>query len=359
MALQRGQPGNLVPGLSDREALVLRHVIHQFVTSATPVGSRTLSRVPEIDLSPATIRNAMSDLEERGILAHPHTSAGRIPTDYGYRLYVNYLMGQEQITASEQELIQSNVDELMPDVEAILARTASLLSGISHNLGVVLAPVFEEGVLERIDLVPLGGNRLLVVVTVNSGLARTVTLEMSTRIPLEVLPKIQRVIQQRLAGSTLRSIRETIRERLANLHDSEGDIARLFIDSTARLFQPVVGARDIYLDGARNLPDIPEFKEDNFRSILEIYEDHDMVLHLLNQPVGDELGVLIGRETSQERAADVSLVTAAYHVGRLPGVLGVIGPRRMNYSRLIHLVQYTAELINNKFSQKQQGDHDQ
>lgn len=354
----RSQPSTLIPGLTDREALVLRHVIHQFVLSATPVGSRSLARLTDLDLSPATIRNAMSDLEERGILAHPHTSAGRVPTDYGYRLYVNYLMTQEEISSREQDLIQQNVDELMPDVEAILARTASLLSGISRNLGVVLAPVFEEGLLERLDLVPLGGSRLLVVVTVSSGLARTVTLEMNTTIPLADLPKINRVIQSRLAGSSLREIRATIQERLANLQDGEGAVARLFIDSTVRLFQPAEAGREIYLDGARHLPDIPDFKEDNFRSILEIYEDHDMVLHLLSQQPGEELAVRIGRETSQEKAQDVSLVTAGYHVGRLPGTLGVIGPRRMNYSRLIHLVQYTADLINKKFSQDGKNEHD-
>jgi heat-inducible transcriptional repressor len=335
------------PGLTDREAVVLRHVIHSFVMTANPVGSRTLSKLEGLDLSAATIRNAMADLEDKGLLAHPHTSAGRVPTDVGYRVYVNYLMTQEHISSEERQLIQQNVDELMPDVEAILERTAHLLSRIGRNLGVVLAPAFEEGVLERLDLVPLGGTRVLVVITVASGLARTVTLEIESRVDPLDLQRVGRAIQQRLVGHTFRQIRETIQERLGDLKDGAG-IARLFLDSTERLFAPTL-VHGVILDGARNLPDIPEFRDDGFRGILEIYEDRDIVMHLLNSQVGEDLSVLIGREHTEERAVDCSLITASYRLGDLPGALGVIGPRRMNYSRLMHLVRYTADLISSRF----------
>jgi heat-inducible transcriptional repressor len=338
----------LVPGLTDREAEVLRHVIHNFVMTANPVGSRTLSKLHELDLSAATIRNAMADLEEKGLLAHPHTSAGRVPTDYGYRVYVNYLMTQERISHEERQLIQQHVDELMPDVEAILERTAQLLSRIGRNLGVVLAPAFEAGILERLDMVPLGGTRILVVITVASGLARTVTLEIDGRVQPADLQGLARLIQTRLAGLSFRQIRESIHDRLADVKDG-GGIARLFLDSTDRLFAPGP-THSVILDGARNIPDIPEFREDGFRSILEIYEDRDIILHLLNSQVGEDLSVLIGREHAEQRAAEYSLITASYHVGSLPGALGIIGPRRMNYSRLMHLVKYTADLISSRFS---------
>ena len=338
----------LAPGLTEREALVLRHVIHNFVMTANPVGSRTLSKIQEMDLSAATIRNAMADLEDKGLLAHPHTSAGRVPTDYGYRVYVNYLMTQERISQEERQLIQQHVDVLMPDVEAILEKTAQLLSRIGRNLGVVLAPAYEEGILERLDLVPLGGNHILVVITVGSGLARTVTLEIESRVEVAALHELGRLIQQRLVGLSFRQIRENIRDRLADVHDDAG-VARLFLDSTDKLFAASAG-HGVILDGARNIPDIPEFREDGFRSILEIYEDRDIILHLLNAQVGEDISVLIGREHAEERAADYSLITASYHVGSLPGALGIIGPRRMNYSRLMNLVKYTADLISSRFS---------
>jgi heat-inducible transcriptional repressor len=289
----------------------------------------------------------MADLEDKGLLAHPHTSAGRVPTDYGYRVYVNYLMTQERISQEERQLIQQHVDELMPDVEAILDRTAHLLSRIGRNLGVVLAPAFEEGILERLDLVPLGGNRLLVVMTVSSGLARTVTLEIESRVRPEDLQGLSRLIQQRLAGLSFRQIRESIRDRLADVRDAQG-VARLFLESTDRLFAPSP-SQGVILEGARNIPDIPEFREDGFRSILEIYEDRDVILHLLSNQMGEDLSVLIGSEHAQERVAEYSLITASYHVGSLPGALGIIGPRRMNYSRLMNLVKYTADLISSRF----------
>lgn len=337
-----------VPGLSDREAMVLRHVIHSFILSANPVGSRTISRLRDIDLSPATIRNAMSDLEEKGLLAHPHTSSGRVPTDFGYRVYVNHLMHLEQLTVEEMELIERNVDELMPDVEAILGRTAQLLSSIGRQLGVVLAPSFEEGRLERFELVPLGRGRLLVVITVASGLARTVTLEIERSVRDEDLPAVARLLQQRLVGLTLKEIRETIQERLADIGGEMGSLARLFIDSTDRLFR-LPTSQALILEGARNIADIPEFREDGFRGVLEILEDREMVLHLLSQHLRDSLRVSIGTELAVERAADYSLVTAGFTVGSLPGSLGIIGPRRMPYSRLVSLVRYTADLINRRF----------
>ena len=341
-----------VPGLTDREALVLRHVIHSFIMSATPVGSRTLSKQPDLGLSAATIRNAMADLEERGLLTHPHTSAGRVPTDMGYRLYVNYMMTQQQISAEEKALIEQNVQELMPDVEAILARTARLLSTISVNLGVVLAPVFEEGRLERIDLVPLSSHRILVVVTVASGLARTVTLEIEQHFDPEDLPGIARVIQQRLVGHSLREIRETIHERLADVRGEGLDVARVFIESTNRLFTSV-GSNDVIVEGAGQLASLPEFREEGLRSVLEIVEDREMVLHLVSRHLEDELSISIGAENENQKVMEYSLITAGYQIGQLPGLLGVIGPRRMDYSRLSSLVRYTASLISRRLGEKQ------
>jgi heat-inducible transcriptional repressor len=348
-ASARNQPGiPMAPGLSDREALVLRHVIHNFILSANPVGSRTVSKLRGIDMSAATIRNAMADLEEKGLLAHPHTSAGRVPTDYGYRVYVNHLMHLEQLSVEEKQLIESNVDELMPDVEAILGRTARLLSSISRQLGVVLSPSFEEGRLERIELVPLARNRMLVVISVASGLAHTVTLEIERELRPEDIPAVRILLQKRLAGLSLREIRETIRERFADIGGELGGLVRLFINSTDRLFR-LPAEQALIVEGARNIPDIPEFREEGLRSVLEILEDREMVLHLLGRHIHDELRVSIGSEHADERAVDYGLVTAGFVVGSLPGALGIIGPRRMPYSRLVSLVRYTADLINRRF----------
>jgi heat-inducible transcriptional repressor len=340
-----------VPGLTEREAEVLNRVIHSYILSANPVGSRTLAKTPDMQLGAATIRNVMADLEDKGLLCHPHTSAGRIPTDLGYRIYVNYLMQQVSLSASEKQLIVENVQQNMPDVDMIMGRTAHLLSTISHNLGIVLAPSFEEGRLEHLDIVPLGLNRILVVITVESGLARTVTLEIEQRINRDDLPIISRMIRQRLVGQTLKEIRNTITERLSDLDNINRDVARLFIDSTTKLFE-VPQKSSVIIEGARNIIDVPEFREEGLSSVLEILEDREIVLHLINRQHAAGQTISIGAENEFETAADYSLISAEFQVGSLPGTLGIIGPRRMNYSKLISLVRYTAKMINKELCDK-------
>ena len=185
--------------LTERERLILREVIAQYVLTASPIGSRTLSKRLEGDISPATIRNVMADLEELGLLNHPHTSAGRIPTELGYRLFVDDLMDRARLTPRERELLDREITRMRSsDIRSVLEQTAHLLAEISSLLCVVMSPRLQEGILHRIDLIGIGGEKILVVITIQSGLVRSLLLEVSASITREEIEWVTAYLNQRL-----------------------------------------------------------------------------------------------------------------------------------------------------------------
>jgi len=217
--------------LNEREKNILRHIIQQFILTASPVGSRNITKKYEIGLSPATVRNIMSDLEDEGYVDHPHTSAGRVPTDKGYRFYVDSLIDIQDIKSSEKAFIKEKLVESY-EADELLKITSVLLSKITHQLACVTYPKLESGVLEKLQLVSLSSTRLLVVISIKSGLVKTITLELSTEIEASKIEPIQNLLNERLSGLTLNEIRKTFNERLHDLIDvDKTSIVRLFYDS--------------------------------------------------------------------------------------------------------------------------------
>ncbi|MEX0601767.1 MAG: heat-inducible transcriptional repressor HrcA, partial [Bacteroidota bacterium] len=199
--------------LNERERSILRHVVHNYIRTALPVGSRFISKKFESNLSPATIRNVMADLEEQGFLSHPHTSAGRVPTDLGYRYYVDYLMEIEQLSGLEKQAIQEQMDRTADPLE-MLRETSKLLGKISKQLSIVASPHLGSGVFERLELISVSSSRLLVVISIRAGLVRTLMLEVGTEVRRESLEQIARMLNERLAGLTLAQIRDTFIDRV-------------------------------------------------------------------------------------------------------------------------------------------------
>ncbi len=333
--------------LNKREQQILQTVIHHYILTASPVGSRALTRHYHLNLSAATVRNVMADLEEKGCLTQPHTSSGRVPTDLGYRFYVDFLMALQQLPEQDRRAIDVHISNQSSDIESILHTTVRLLGDLSRQLGVGLAPSFSEGRLERLDLVPLGGDKVLVVIALKTGIARTITLEISLAQREEQLNRITRVLNQRLAGLTLREIETTIGERLQGVRELPVHVARVFIEAAHKVFHPASTAGEVVIDGARNIIDQPEFSDsDQFRSIIELIEDKQMVVHILKEHLQQERPITIGNEIMEQRISQCSIISANYSVGDLHGTLGIIGPRRMDYGRILALVDYTARRIN-------------
>jgi len=339
--------------LTEREELVLRYIVQNYILTATPVGSRYISkRLEEESISAATIRNTMADLEEKGFISHPHTSAGRVPTDLGYRIYVDALMRGERLSQAEKDVIDRNMS--LSDPAPVLMKEASKLLGlISHQLGIVTAPELLNGTLDRIELVPLASTRLLVVLSLRAGLIKTVTLEVHEEFSRDRLDMVGRMLNERLAGHTLREIRNSYHERLRDVLAEGGDpLMRLLLGSADKIFTESREIDRVQISPTQNILRHPEFANpEQLRGIVELIENEEMVIHLLDARPSDEdvVEVTIGREHDDERLANYSLITTRYKVGTMSGTIGLIGSKRMNYSKMITLVGYIAETITNNF----------
>ena len=342
------------PRLNEREAIILRSVVTRFIQTAAPVGSRVLAEQGVVDLSSASIRNTLSALETNGYLDHPHTSAGRIPTDLGYRAYVDDLTDLPGVSAAEQLLLRTGLQQLYGDVESLMREASRLLGQFTNLLGVVLSPRLATGVLERLDVVPLSSSRLMFVVSVRGGLVKTIVAEFDAEMQRTDLDRVVSAMNERLAGLTLEEIRRTAVERMRDLDAGDGTgVVRLVLHETAALFAELPEDRQAEVGGAQQIVTQPEFQEPGeVRSVIELMENHDVVVHLLEAgarqatPAGRAV-VLIGHESDDANrfGGKYSVVKAQYRFGDTTGSLGVIGPKRMDYAYVITLVEYLAGLL--------------
>ena len=343
--------------LSDREKTVLRYVVRDFIETATPVGSRFISKHHEKDLglSSASIRNVMSDLEHLGYIGHPHTSAGRVPTDSGYRFYLDSLMELERLSRKDQRSIRDNIGTA-EDTDRVLKEVSRLLGKISHQLCVITPPSLASGVFEKLELVPLPGNRVMVIISIRSGLVRTIMMEASSEIPREKLDDLGRFLNERLSGLSLQEIRSTFAERVREVQDEETGLIRLFIESVDKLFTPPRAER-LHIGGAKDVVEQPEFvNAQDFRSVIELINDEEIIIHVLekHRTPPEQVKVTIGQENQDEKLRPYSVITTSYAAGDARGSIGVIGPRRMPYYRVIPLLDFVARTVSAMFTNTQQ-----
>jgi heat-inducible transcriptional repressor len=343
--------------LSDREKSILRFVIHQYILTASPVGSRNISKKYDLGLSPATVRNIMADLEELGFLDHPHTSAGRVPTDKGYRYYVDSLMPTPKLKQSEKNLIKKKLDAQNDSPEEVLKQASSVLSLITNQLACVTYPKFKDAVLEKIQLVKLSTTRMLIVISVKSGLIRTITMEVNTKLNNDKLDSVQRVLNERLSGLRFAEIKKSAATRLRDTSKSELEpIIRLFLDSSDKIFSDMNIDDKAYISGAKNVLNQPEFYDhDKFESVIELIENKDVIIHFMDERFGDQqmFAISIGKEAQNEKFEDYSLVSKKYKIGEITGALGIIGPRRMEYSKTVAAIEYIAEMLSKEMKKIQ------
>ncbi len=337
--------------LSEREQVILRLVVRSFIETAGPVGSRTLARRYPLGLSPASIRNTMSDLEDLGYLGHPYTSAGRMPTQWGYRAFVDELMAAPELSPVEKQLIKAKLDQMMGDTEELFRESSRLLGRMSNLLGVVLSPRISAGVLERLDVVPLSSSRVMIVISVRSGLVKTIIFETDVVLKRRDLDRVVALLNERLAGLRLEEIRRTYARRTRGLDDDRTGIVRLILNESTTLFGESVEGR-LRHGGTQQILTQPEFQQtEDVRRLIELIENEGYIVQLLegqhaalNGETGQAL-VSIGRENSDEKADKYSIVTAQYQVGETIGTVGILGPMRMDYERVVALVESMAVLL--------------
>ena len=338
--------------LSDRERQVLEAVVRTYVDTAEPAGSRTVSRRHGLGVSPATVRNTMSDLESKGYLFHPHTSAGRVPTDLAYRFFVDQVIQPADLSEAERERIHLELEAGgRSAVERLVQRATRALSLISHELGLAVAPQLADAVLEKLELIQVSAEKVLMVATVRSGLVRTIYVDLPGEVPADTLVTLTMLLNERLVGQTLAELAATLPERLrdaAPADEATGELLNIFMQSGAELFEwPGMGPSDVHLGQTSILASQPEFTSgERLKSLIELTERRDLLASALgSREHGGGLHISIGGEHAPLELADFTLVTAEYRAGGLKGVIGVIGPTRMPYEKVIAIVDYTSRMV--------------
>jgi heat-inducible transcriptional repressor len=338
-----------VAELNEREKNILRFIIQQFILTASPVGSRNITKRYDLGISPATVRNIMSDLEESGFINHPHTSAGRVPTDKGYRFYVDSLMNIHSIDQSEKSIIDKEFESKVDDKEDLIKITSNILSRITRQLACVTYPKLETGVFEKLQIISLSSTRILVVISIKGGLVKTITLEFASEVKESQINIVQSLLNERLAGISFKEIRSTFKERFQDVDADHKAIIRLFLDYADKVFKDVRSSDGVYITGAKNVIQQPEFDDpERFQSVIELIEDKDIIVHILDKTEdlkSEDVYISIGQENEDQKLVDYSLITKEYKFGDVSGHLGIIGPKRMEYSKVIAIVDYVAKML--------------
>jgi len=332
--------------LDDRAKLLLKALVERYISDGQPVGSRTLARATGIELSPATIRNVMSDLEVLGLIASPHTSAGRVPTSRGYRLFVDTML-----TADREQLHAPSLAADQP--QKVIANAANLLSDLSHFVGVVIAPR-RSSVFRHIEFLRLSERRLLVIMVSPEGDVQNRVLFTESDYTTSQLTEASNYLNHHFAGMAIEQVREKL---LAEVESLRGEIATLMQAavqvSTEALSQP---QDDVVISGERNLLSVTDFSSDmgQLRRAFDLFEQKAQLVRLLDISAQAEgVRIYIGGESQIVPMEELSVVSAPYEIdGQVVGTLGVIGPTRMAYDRMIQIVDITSKLVSNALSHK-------
>ena len=327
--------------LDERSKLLLKALVERYIEDGQPVGSRTLSRASGLDLSAATIRNVMADLEALGLIASPHTSAGRIPTAKGYRLFVDTML-----TANREQL---SPPQLIPDQpQKVIVNAAQLLSSLSQFVGVVMAPR-RTSVFRHIEFLRLSEGRFLVIIVSPDGDVQNRVIFSETDFTQTQLVEVANFLNMHYVGMTM----EQVRERLATEVDSlRGEIATLMLAAVNVSSEAFEQAQDeVVISGERNLLAVSDFSKNmgNLRRAFDLFEQKTQILRLLDiSSQAEGVRIYIGGESQVVPFEELSVVSAPYEVdGQVVGTLGVIGPTRMPYDRMIHIVDITSRLVSN------------
>ena len=336
--------------LSERSLHLFKALVEHFIEDGSPVGSRTLSKDTNLNLSPATIRNVMADLEDLGLLHSPHTSAGRIPTVKGYRLFVDNLLRINDLNSSEVEKIAR---EMAPenDYSSLMQRTSSMLSDITQLAGVVMLPRTKQSTLQHIEFVALSSNRVLVILVVNDREVQNRIINTNKSFTASELQQVSNYLNELYAGKDLSYVRTTILDELEKMKEQ----VNLSMQSAIEMAQMALNSdtansdnEELLFSGQTNLMDVAELCEvDKLKKLFESFNQKRDILHLLEQAINaDGMQIFIGDESGYDVLDNCSVVTSPYEVdGQILGVLGVIGPTRMHYERVIPIVDITAKML--------------
>jgi heat-inducible transcriptional repressor len=334
---------------NERARQVLRILVQKYIRDGQPVGSRILARESELDLSPASIRNVMADLEDLGFIASPHTSAGRVPTDKGYRFFVDMLLKLQPPHAAEVRRIEEVLRRYDSDPQGLVTEASNLLSAVTRLAGVVTVPKQPQAALRQIEFMPLSEHRVLAILVVNEREVQNRILHLHRAFSADELKTAANYLNDKFAGRDLTSVRKVLVEDLHRTRETVNEMMRHAIDMARMAFEEPSRPRPEYIiAGQTNLMDFRELSDvDKLRRLFEAFNRQRDMLHILDQCLyADGVQLFIGKESGYAVLDECSVVTAPYSVDDdVVGVLGVIGPTRMAYDRVIPIVDITARLL--------------
>ena len=343
--------------LDIRAREVLREIVMQHISSGEAISSRSLAKCGRFQLSPASLRNVMADLEDLGYLAQPHTSAGRVPTDRGYRFFINHLMRSRNLSQRERDAIDDQVNHVN-EIDDVLHLASSLLSRMSDQVGVVFMPTLLQFAIRSMDFIAVGENKILCVIVGSNGVVVNKIVESRLQFTREELEKIGRFITAECAGMTL----DAIRRKLIGLTDQERAQHDHILQKTITLGLEAVidvapNQHDLYVEGATSILTKPEFSdaESLRKTFLALQEKEKLIDILESCLIEDGLQILIGSESDFTQIHNFSLVARRYGTHAAPlGMVGIIGPMRMEYARMAPLVDYLGRALSRKIEEEQE-----
>lgn len=340
--------------LDERSKNVLFAVIQCYINDPGPVGSRVVTRKFPFGLSPATIRNIMSDLEEMGLLAQPHTSAGRVPTDLGYRYYVDNI--RDEKTSVNNELvadINKKLEVTRQDINSVLDEASRMLSSLSHYLGIGVSPNTAASTLSRIELIKHKGNQMAVILFMDEGVIKHKMVTIDPELTQAHLTRISEYINSQFSGQTVEKVRDRVARDLSVDRVRYDDLITQAVRICRDVFSSSPG--NVYISGLSEMLQLPDFCDiDKIKELLHAIEDKHLILRFLDQ-ISDSEGtqVFIGSENPLDEMKKLSMVVSTYREGSRPiGAIGIIGPTRMNYPQVITIVASTANYITEMLSHK-------
>ncbi len=342
--------------LTERKLRILQAIISDYVKTAEPVGSRTISKKYDLGISPATIRNEMADLEEMGYLTHPHTSAGRVPSDMAYRLYVNALMEKKELSKEEKNVIAERLHSNVYEFEKTIEHAATVLSEITNLTSFALTPSKNEDALKFINLLPVDENTVVLMIVSESGKISNTALNISVPYTEENLQLLAKTMTYNYKG---KSISEVLKNNIIESFESDitamSGLAANVMPDFMRTLEDMLNV-NLYMEGLTNIFDIPEYndlqKAKNFISMLS--QKEDFTRKLIERE--DGVIVTIGTENADDVMNDCALITASYHVdGKLVGKIGVIGPTRMKYGEVTSIIEYLTDNLSDIFKLESGG----
>lgn len=339
--------------LDDRKKRILRAIIDDYIDTAEPVGSRTIAKKHELGFSSATIRNEMADLEEMGYLAQPHTSAGRVPSDKGYRLYVDHLMKVQKLSTLEMNIIRESMEIKMNELNQIIKQASMIISKITNYTSIVITPHFNRSTIKSINLIYVDVGQILVIVITNTGVVKNSLLRISEEITMDFLNRTASIINKKLFELTI----EDVNLRIINQIQQEmGGNNEILLPILNEIFECInsIDNPELFVDGTTNILNHPEFKNvGKAKEFINILEKKKVLLGLLNNIYDDynknDIFVKIGNENQIDNIKNCSLITTPYMIGEdIVGTIGLIGPTRMEYSKVIATMDFVRNKINDE-----------